>query len=274
MEKETKTVFNAEQLTIGVGAVTPEGVHLFLKVDPRLIMDALDEKFGPTGWKKESNILNFNGQKTCKCIISVKDGESNWIDRSDYSATADWAGSNQFKVMDSDAFRRCAMNFGIGRELYSFDNIYVPLADSKGNPNVNVVTVDDVDFNTGVVSQKTICTDSFYIEQMKYDENGKIVALAIKTTEGKTVFVENREDKRLQGTIVDGENNIPGLSDARQMKAGIGSLTEKKLGELSKDELLYVWSNTRDAKIKKACLVVAKGNPETKHLFMSKGITL
>lgn len=269
-----KTVFMAEDLQVGVASVTEKGIQLFLKVDPRIIMNALDEKFGALGWTKESTILSFNGQRTCKCTLSAKaDGE--WISRSDYSSTALWAGGNEFKVMDSDALRRAAMNFGVGRELYSFENIIIPLQDSKGNPMVNTTKIQETDLNTGCVYEKTICIDQFYVEQLKYDKEGKtILALSIKTLDGKRVFSEDRENTRLQGTIVGEENDVPKLKDARNFKAGIGSLAEKTLGELTKEELLHVWGQTRDIKIKKGCLVVANGNPEVKKLFTDRGINL
>lgn len=272
IDEEKKALFTAEQLKVGVASVNENEVHLFLKVDPRIIMDAMDEKFGPMNWDKETTIISFGqNSKSCKCVIRVRNKDGSETSRSDYSATAIWAGPNEYKVMDSDAFRRAAMNFGVGRELYSFDNIIVPVKDSKGQAYLNTVKVQE--YVGDQLQEKLICTNEFYVEQLKY-KDGKIVALAIKTTEGVTVFAENRENTRLQGTIVDGVTNIPGLKEARELKAGLGKNSDVTLGELNKEELLYVWSNTKDPEIKKACLVVAKGNPESKALFKSKGISI
>lgn len=277
---EKKQLFYAEDLKIGVAAIKEKEIgnvkkreaYLFLKVDPRIVMDAMDKKFGEDNWDKETTIVSFgNNSKTCKCTIKVYKENDRVVSRSDYSSTALWAGPNEYKVMDSDAFRRTAMNFGIGRELYSFDNIVVEEFDDKGNKLLEIKEIDVIE--DGFAVKKLICTDEFYVEQLKY-EDGRIVALSIKTTSGKRVFCENRENTRLQGTIIDGNNNNPQLAEAKAVKVGFGSKADECLGNLEKYQLLWVFSNTKDAIVKQSCLIVAKANPETKHFFVSRGINL
>ena len=263
-------LFRAEELTVGVAEVKENGVSLFLKADPRIVMDKLDEEFEPLGWSKKSEFITQNGRKFCVCTITV-DKNGKIISRDGTSASAEWAAGNEAKVMDSDAFRRAAMCFGIGRELYSFDCIFADAKDENGNDVLKIVATQNENGETYYR-----CLSKFYVEQLKYSEEGKIVALSIKTTEGIRVFCENRELLYKQGTIIPNDELVTDREKAGEVLAGVGSseISTKKISELTKEELLYVWGNTKTPKTKEACITWAKSKPEFAKFFANNGVKL
>lgn len=265
MEETTKkleSVFKAEEILVGISNINPDNgfFELFLKADPRIIMDKLDEKFGPLGWKKETAIENIEGKPVIKCTIAVKaDGE--WISRDDHSGGAAWAESQEAKVMEADAFRRAAVQFGIGREFYTFKNICAKLQDDKGNDVLNIFQNQE--------NLKWYSGDHLYVEQICYDENYNITALSIKnkTKGGIRICIDDRRDTVKQTTTFEAA-----LNDARNTLADAAALTGRNIGSLNAEELYYVWSNTKTPEVKKACFVVAKHDEAAKKCFMEHGV--
>lgn len=87
-------------------------------VTSRAIMDRLDEVFGLDGWSDEYKAWGNTAQL---CGITVKIGE-NTITKWD---GADSTDIESVKGGLSNALKRTAVKFGIGRYLYSFDPIWV-----------------------------------------------------------------------------------------------------------------------------------------------------
>lgn len=93
-------------------------------LDARDVMDRLDNVCGPANWQDR---YSHAGQKTC-CEIGIRiNGE--WIWKSDGAGDTDMEGS---KGAFSDAFKRAAVRWGIGRYLYSSNTPWVAL-DERGN---------------------------------------------------------------------------------------------------------------------------------------------
>jgi hypothetical protein len=88
-------------------------------IDARDVMDRLDEVCGPENWRDEYTELS--GFVLCKLWIRVG-GE--WVWKCDGAGKTDVEGE---KGMVSDAFKRAAVKWGIGRYLYSLDSPWVDI---------------------------------------------------------------------------------------------------------------------------------------------------
>jgi hypothetical protein len=86
-------------------------------IDARDVMDRLDEVCGPANWKDEYEI---HGAKTlCKISIRI---DNEWVWKTD------GAGDTQVEAEKgslSDALKRAAVKWGIGRYLYALPAIWV-----------------------------------------------------------------------------------------------------------------------------------------------------
>ncbi len=92
-------------------------------IDARNVMHRLDEVVGPCGWKDE---YHLNGNTTI-CTISLKCGDE-WVGKTDGAGASDVEPE---KGALSDAFKRAAVKWGIGRYLYDLDSPWVTLRDGK-----------------------------------------------------------------------------------------------------------------------------------------------
>jgi hypothetical protein len=84
-------------------------------IDARLVMDRLDEVVGIAGWKDEFFLLP-SGEVECR--LSVKLG-GEWITKADVGGQSEQPDDgDKMKAAHSDALKRAAVKFGIGRYLY------------------------------------------------------------------------------------------------------------------------------------------------------------
>lgn len=102
-------------------------------IDARDVMDRLDEVCGPSGWK-DSYIETVKGRVLCELSILVP--ELGWVSKSDGAGDTDVEGE---KGAISDALKRAAVKWGIGRYLYDLGNVWAPceLAMKDGKPLLN-----------------------------------------------------------------------------------------------------------------------------------------
>jgi hypothetical protein len=85
-------------------------------IDARIVMDRLDEVVGPFGWKTEYSELS-GGVVLCRLSLRVQ-GE--WVQKEDVGAESDQKDAqDRRKAAVSDAFKRAAVHWGVGRYLYS-----------------------------------------------------------------------------------------------------------------------------------------------------------
>lgn len=94
-------------------------------IDARAVMDRLDSICGPDGWQCNYT-SGVNGSIVCNLGIQMPDGSWLW--------KADGAGATDFeseKGALSDAFKRAAVRWGIGRYLYDLKAPWVPLESGK-----------------------------------------------------------------------------------------------------------------------------------------------
>ena len=97
-------------------------------VDARYVMDKLDTIFGHEGWRDEYKEVKGN----LYCGISIKIDDE-WITKWDCGVESN---IEQQKGEASDSFKRSAVKWGIGRDLYSMGNFTAPL-NEKGYPPFN-----------------------------------------------------------------------------------------------------------------------------------------
>lgn len=107
-------------------------------LDARAVADRLDEVVGQNRWKDSYTPWHesVSGKKTKSsqlCTISIYDDElGQWIDKTDGAEDSD---IEAVKGGLSDAFKRAAVKWNIGRYLYSFNTVWVA-AEARGNSYV------------------------------------------------------------------------------------------------------------------------------------------
>ncbi len=131
--QDLKTPFPSDKISWRVGSTTRDkdkGIALAY-ITARDVMDRLDEVCGLEGWQC---LYPFEG---C-CQLGIKiDGE--WIWKSNGAGVTDYEGE---KGRYSDAFKRAAVLWGVGRYLYGLPNEWVPIKQKgksyviNGNPTL------------------------------------------------------------------------------------------------------------------------------------------
>ena len=102
-------------------------------IDARDVMRRLDEVVGPNNWS-DSYIAMGNG--TCICTLSIRlptpanTAVYEWVSKSDGAGATDVEAE---KGQLSDAFKRAAVKWGIGRYLYDMPAPWVPCETTEYN---------------------------------------------------------------------------------------------------------------------------------------------
>lgn len=94
-------------------------------IDARDVENRFDEVCGPTNWQCD---FPWSDGKKLVCRIGVKIGDE-WIWKSNGAGDTDVEGD---KGAFSDAFKRAAVKWGVGRHLYSCPNWWEPI-EKAGN---------------------------------------------------------------------------------------------------------------------------------------------
>jgi len=117
--------FEPKQVSWRVGSTNKDktkGLALAY-IDARDVMERLDAVLGPANWQDKYEV---HGGKTI-CYLSLRvSGE--WITKAD--AAGDSAVEAE-KGAISDAFKRAAVKWGVGRYLYDLGNTWVELENQK-----------------------------------------------------------------------------------------------------------------------------------------------
>lgn len=118
--KEIRTL-RADEIEVRIGGFNKAktGGFLLLYKDARVDMRILDEIYGPMNWQRSHEVINGN----LFCNISVwDDAKGSWITKQDVGVES---ANDATKGQASDAFKRAAFNWGIGRELYTAPFIWI-----------------------------------------------------------------------------------------------------------------------------------------------------
>lgn len=119
--KQLKNPFEIKFVKFRVGATNADkskGIALAY-VDSREVMKRLDDVCGVGGWR--SRYVPIDGGFICEIDILI-DGE--WVTKSN---AAGYTNVEPIKGGASDAFKRAASTWGIGRYLYYIPNVWAPL---------------------------------------------------------------------------------------------------------------------------------------------------
>jgi len=117
--------FRPDQVSWRVGSVKKDGsaAMALAFIDARDVMDRLDAVCGPAGWQNRYT----HAEKKTVCELGIKlDGEWVW--------KADGAGESDIEAEKgalSDAFKRSAVRWGIGRYLYHLPSPWVRIDQYK-----------------------------------------------------------------------------------------------------------------------------------------------
>jgi hypothetical protein len=88
-------------------------------IQSRAVMNRFDEAFGPEGWKDEYREWKGKG---VMCTLSVIGQHGDWISKED---GADDTAIESTKGGISDALKRAAVKWGMGRDLYEYPLVQI-----------------------------------------------------------------------------------------------------------------------------------------------------
>lgn len=183
----------ADEIEVRVGNVAKDKtwITLLLFQNSRVAMDLLDETVGKENWKREHSRDNKN------CTISIWDEEKEqWIGKED---TGVESFSDKEKGLASDSFKRAAVNWGIGRSLYSAPTIYL-----YGNSD-------------------QLKNNKYFVKEIGYDDKDRINKLIIEDKKGSIVYtypkkVSNVIVQRPQASVQPKTNVQPKTISTAQQK--------------------------------------------------------
>lgn len=121
MFDKLKAHFPADRVSWRVGSTTGDKKKglAFGYIDARDVMERLDDACGPGGW--QNRYSHANGKTVCD--IGIKAGDE-WIWKADGAGDTDVEAE---KGALSDAFKRAAVRWGIGRYLYDLPATWVEI---------------------------------------------------------------------------------------------------------------------------------------------------
>lgn len=123
-------------------------------IDARDVMKRLDDVLGMEGWQ-DSYTETPKGRILCNIGIKVADGS--WVYKTDGAGDTDFEGD---KGAISDAFKRAAVKFGVGRYLYDLDNVWVEIQPAgksykiSGNPPALPPWATPEGFDGGLIKER------------------------------------------------------------------------------------------------------------------------
>lgn len=124
---ELSAPFPVEMIEWRVGSTNKEKTKCLplCYIDARAVMDQLDTICGPDGWQCNYS-SGVGGSIVCNLGIRMASGE--WLWKADGAGATDIEGD---KGALSDALKRAAVRWGVGRYLYDLKAPWVPLKDSR-----------------------------------------------------------------------------------------------------------------------------------------------
>ena len=140
---------------------------LLVYKNARTDMDILDDTFGVMGW--QCSYSEVNG--VVYCTISVYDeNKKMWVSKTDCGAETQVEAE---KGQASDAFKRAAFRFGIGRSLYTCPKIRVQLYEGEGY--WTKFKVDTLEYDDDDKCSKLVITDSMGRVRFSWEKGETIV---------------------------------------------------------------------------------------------------
>lgn len=108
--------FPPDALKAKPGAVSGGRALVLFYATARAVMDRLDDVVGPAGWQ---DTYEFLPDGSCLCKLSLRIG-GEWLDKMDVGGESEQKDEgDRRKAAVSDALKRAAVKWGVGRYLYS-----------------------------------------------------------------------------------------------------------------------------------------------------------
>ena len=156
----------ANEIEVRPCKISEKTAHLLMYQDARRVQKVLDATYGPLNWQREY----YEANSMLFCKIGVRNSETGeWIWKSD---TGSSGGLEEEKSLASDAFKRAAVSWGIGRELYSIPSIRVELnpKDYYNDEFKQSFKVKDISIKDGLIMSLTI-VDKWGNTRFTYDRD-------------------------------------------------------------------------------------------------------
>lgn len=117
-------LFSADEIRWKPQTVRGDKALAVAYLDARSVQDRLDAVLGVAGWQDDYDILP-DGAVVCHLRIRSESGE--WVTKVDVGSPSEQPnGGDRMKAAFSDALKRAAVKFGIGRYLYRLPKQWVP----------------------------------------------------------------------------------------------------------------------------------------------------
>jgi hypothetical protein len=114
--------FAADEVKFKPAVVSGNRALALAYVDARVIQDRLDEVLGVAGWQDEYECLP-DGSVVCRLRLRLGD---EWITKMDVGGPSEQPDEgDRRKAAFSDALKRAAVKFGVGRYLYRLPQLWV-----------------------------------------------------------------------------------------------------------------------------------------------------
>lgn len=240
----------ASEIECRVGMMKQNGCSLLLYKDARVDMRMLDEVYGPNNWQRYHELINGN----LFCTISVWDADKGvWVNKQDVGVESN---TEKEKGQASDAFKRAAFNWGIGRELYTAPFIWIQLDSSE------------VYEKNGYNNTKSFGTNTkFSVKLIEYNQQREISRLVIVDAKGNVryIFGDVKEKVKEQAPA----KTSPKPSQAvvftgAQLKQAVDEMNACK----SRAQVSSVWKKyavmQNNTEFRNACIEMGKKYPEKK----------
>ena len=169
--KELSRPLTIDDIDFRVQSINAKGYATILAYkSARIDMQRLDQAAGPMNWQRKHELIDGK----LFCHVGIYNQESNqWVWKSDVGTES---MTEATKGESSDSFKRACFNWGIGRELYDYPIISIPL-----------VLDSEYEVVSGKARQKwgLKLRDWTWLSQFT---DGKLNFLACKDTNGKLRF--------------------------------------------------------------------------------------
>lgn len=129
-------------------------------IDARDVMEKLDNVIGPSDW--QDKFTEANGKLVCSIGIKLED---EWVWKSDTGVESEY---EKEKGQFSDAFKRAAVKWGIGRFLYDLEIKYIGVNQYKKPVDENGKTIWDLtEYFNGKKPKKNTVKDNGEVDVKK-----------------------------------------------------------------------------------------------------------
>jgi len=121
LQKELLEPFDLGEVKFKPAMVKNNRALALAYIDARHVMDRLDEVVGIAAWKDEYTVLP-SGEVECRLSVKLA-GE--WVTKADVGGQSEQPDEgDRMKAAYSDALKRAAVKFGVGRFLYRSSNAW------------------------------------------------------------------------------------------------------------------------------------------------------